>query len=162
MALKISSSNCSIARIRAIDPAFQNTPNEVILMRWYNSSVGSCQVGWHRESNEYRNCQNITLIDDLIQLSTVQKTKMLIFSKMFSFNLKDVWSTNTYNLGQRVVDKFTKLSKIDFSVGMFLNWFFAIFYRKASKFGLWVDGWILGSNPSISGIFLKFPNFLRS
>ena len=35
IALKINSSNCSFALIRFTDSAVQNTPSEVILMRWY-------------------------------------------------------------------------------------------------------------------------------
>ena len=43
---------------------------------------------------------------------------------------------------------------------MFYSGFFAIFYRKTSEFGFWMDG--LGTNPSNSEIFLKFPSFLKS
>ena len=49
-----------------------------------------------------------------------------------------------------------------FFYGMFYTWLFAIFYLKISTFGFWVDGWVLAPpNPSISGIFLKFPKFLK-
>ena len=30
-------------------------------------NIGSYQVGWHRESNEHRNCQTVTLTDDFIE-----------------------------------------------------------------------------------------------
>ena len=30
-----------------------------------------------------------------------------------------------------------------FFCGMFYSWFFPIFYQKTSKFGFWVDGWVL-------------------
>ena len=68
-----------------------------------------------------------------------------------------------YNLGQKVEDKFTKLSKIDFSIECFTADFFLRFFTKKRQnlaFG-WTVGY-LPSNPSISGIFLKFPNVLRS
>ena len=55
------------------------------------------------------------------------------------------------NLGQKVGDKLTKLTKIGFSIEF-----------SAADQNL-VFGWTAGyspSNPSISGIFLKFPNFL--
>ena len=44
----------------------------------------------------------------------------------------------TYNLGQKVGDKYTKLSKIGFSMKCFST---AVYYRKTSKF--WVDSWVL-------------------
>ena len=67
-----------------------------------------------------------------------------------------------YNVGQKVVDKFTKLSKIDFSMEYFTVDFLQFFGKKRQNLAL---GWTAGSstsNPSISGIFLKFSNFLRS
>ena len=47
------------------------------------------------------------------------------------------------NLGQRVGDKLTKLSKIGFSMECFTADFFAIFFQKKSKFGFWLGGWVL-------------------
>ena len=67
-----------------------------------------------------------------------------------------------YNLGQRVGDKFTKLSKIGFSMECFTANFLQFFTKKHQNLALaWTAGY-LPSNPNISGIFLKFPNFLRS
>ena len=67
-----------------------------------------------------------------------------------------------YNPGQNIVDKSTKLSKIGFS----MKWFtvdFSQFYNTTVEICL-----LCGrlntflSIPSVSGISLKFPNFLRS
>ena len=67
-----------------------------------------------------------------------------------------------YNLGQKVVGKFTKLSKIGFSMKCFTAVILLLFTEKRQNL---VFGWLAEyspSNPSISGIFLKFSNFLRS
>ena len=67
-----------------------------------------------------------------------------------------------YNLGQRVGDKLTKLSKVGFSMECFTADFLRFFTKNRQNLALgWTAGY-LPSNPSISGIFLKFPNFLRS
>ena len=66
-----------------------------------------------------------------------------------------------YNLGKKVGDKFTKLSKIGFSIDCFTAAFLLLFTEKRQNLAF---GWTAGyspSNRSISGIFLKFPNFLR-
>ena len=67
-----------------------------------------------------------------------------------------------YNLGQKIGDKFTKLSKIGFSMECITAEFLQFFSKihQILAFG-WTPGFS-PSNPSISGIFLKFPNFLRS
>ena len=55
-----------------------------------------------------------------------------------------------------------KIKQNRFFYGMFYSWFFAIFTKKRQNLVLgWMDGYSPW-NPSISGIFLKFPNFLRS
>ena len=67
-----------------------------------------------------------------------------------------------YNLGQKVGDKFTKLSKISFSTECFTADFLQFFTKKRHNLAFeWTTG-NLPSNPSISGIFLKFPNLLGS
>ena len=66
------------------------------------------------------------------------------------------------NLGQKVRDKLTKLSKTGFSMECFTADFLQFFYKKCQNLDF---GWTAGnssSNPSVSGIFRKFPNFLRS
>ena len=75
---------------------------------------------------------------------------------------KIVPTSQVYNLEQRVGDKLTKLSKIHFSMECFTADFLGFFTKKRQNL---VFGWTAGyspSNPSNSGIFLKFPNFLRS
>ena len=62
-------------------------------------------------------------------------------------------------LGQGVVDKLTKLSKIDFSVECFTAYFFFFFRFFTEKCQSLTFGWVSGnspSNPSIPGFFLKF------
>ena len=66
------------------------------------------------------------------------------------------------NIGQKVGRQIHEIKQNRFFYGMFYNWFFAIVYQKRQNLAL---GWTAGyspSNPSISGIFLKFHNFLRS
>ena len=60
-----------------------------------------------------------------------------------------------HSLGQGVVDKLTKLSKIDFSVECFTAYFFSIFYRKTSKFDIWRGEWELAIKSKYSRIFLE-------
>ena len=75
---------------------------------------------------------------------------------------KSARNKNIYNLGQKIGDKFTKFSKIGFSMECFTAGFLQLFTKKLQNLAF---GWTAGyspSNPSISGIFLKFPNFLRS
>ena len=65
-----------------------------------------------------------------------------------------------YNLGQKVGDKLTKLSKMGFSMEWFTADFLQFFTKKYQNLAF---GWTTGyssSNPSISRIFWKFLNFL--
>ena len=67
-----------------------------------------------------------------------------------------------YNIGLKVVGKFTKLSKIGFSMKCFAAVILLLFTEKRQNLDF---GWMAEyspSNSSISGIFLKFSNFLRS
>ena len=62
------------------------------------------------------------------------------------------------NLGQKVGDKLTKLTKIGFSIEFSAADFLRFFTKTRQNLAF---GWTAGyspSNPSISGIFLKFPN----
>ena len=88
---------------------------------------------------------------------------------MFNQVLAQIWYA-TYraepvilDLRQKVADKFTKLSKIGyfFEIDFFEFDFLRLFTEERQNLAF---GWTAGyspSNPSISGIFLKFPNFLR-
>ena len=65
----------------------------------------------------------------------------------------------SWTKGWRQIDK---IKQNRFFYGMVYSWFFAIFYQKCQNLSF---GWATGyspSNPSIWGIFWKFPNFLRS
>ena len=67
-----------------------------------------------------------------------------------------------YNLGQKVGNKFTKLNKLALFYECFTADICNFFNKKRQNLAF---GWTVGyplSNPSISEIFLKFPNFLRS
>ena len=69
---------------------------------------------------------------------------------------------NGYNLGQKVGAKFTKLSEIGFLMEFFTTDFLQPFRKKRQNLTFrWAAG-CSPSNSSISGIFLKFPNFRRS
>ena len=66
------------------------------------------------------------------------------------------------NLGQKVGDKFTKLSKIGFSMDCFTADFLPLLTEKRQNMAFGLAAGYSPSNPSISGIFSYFPNFLRS
>ena len=83
-----------------------------------------------------------------------------IYIVVFAFSVEHC--RRRYNLGQRVGDKVTKLSKIGFSMECFTADFLRFFTEKRQNLAF---GWTAGyfpSNPSVSGVFLKFPSFLRS
>ena len=61
------------------------------------------------------------------------------------------------NLGQKVVDKLTKLSKIGFSMECFTAGFLHFFTKKRQNLAFGWTAEFLPSNLSISGIFVKFP-----
>ena len=42
-----------------------------------------------------------------------------------------------------------------FFYGMIYSWFLAIFYYRTSKFGFWVDGWVLAIKPQHVMDFLE-------
>ena len=73
-----------------------------------------------------------------------------------------VWSfpQKICNLGQKVEDKFIKLSKIGFPMERFTADFLQFFTKKRQNLAFGQKAEYLPSNPNISGIFLKFPNFL--
>ena len=95
-----------------------------------------------------------------------QVTNMKLKNKKFYFELltrcwKIESSTSSYyNLGQKVGDKFTKLSEIGFSMICFTADFLQIFTKKRQNMVCEWMGEYSPSNTSISEIFLKFPNFL--
>ena len=66
------------------------------------------------------------------------------------------------NLGQKLGDKLTKLSEIGFAMECFTSEIFVIFSQKCQNLAFGLRARFSLSNPSISGISMKFPNFLRS
>ena len=67
-----------------------------------------------------------------------------------------------YSLGQKVLCKFTKLSKIGFSMECFTAGFLQFFISKHQNLVLGLQAEYSSPNSSLSGILLKFPNLLRS
>ena len=89
-------------------------------------------------------------------------TKNALVKSRWDFSRITIDGSCKYNLGPKVGGKFTKLSKIGFSMGYFTADFLQFFTKKHQNFAFgWTAGY-LPSGPSISGIFFKFPNFLRS
>ena len=64
-------------------------------------------------------------------------------------------------LDKKVGDKFTKLSKICFSMERFTADFLQFFTEKRQNLAFERTAGCSPSNPSVSGIFLEFPNFLN-
>ena len=106
--------------------------------------------GWSYKKTNYK---MIKAYKKAVQKEPTNKMCLLIL---------DLNPFRSYNLGQKVGDKFTKLNKIGFSMECFTADFLQFFTEKRQNLAF---GWTAGyspSNPSISRIFLKFPNFLRS
>ena len=74
------------------------------------------------------------------------------------------WSCrkNGFSLGQKVGDKFTKLSKIGFSMECFTADFLQLFTKNRQNLAFGWTAEYSPLNPSISGIFLKFNNKVLS
>ena len=70
--------------------------------------------------------------------------------------VKDFWPT--HNSGQKVGDKFTKLSKIGFSMESFTAHFLHFFTKNCQNFEFKVDGWILAIKFKHFKDFFKFPS----
>ena len=97
-------------------------------------------------------CVKINLKSDWACSNTKIFRKCEIKRSELSYKWKCVSSDN---LGQRVGDKFTNLSKTRFSMECFTADFFAIFYQKASKIGFWVGGWVLAIESKHFGDYLQ-------
>ena len=82
----------------------------------------------------------------LLSHSSSIKTLRLGFSvaRILGLEVHDV-KTVTYNHGHNIVDKFTKLRKIGFSLECFTA-DFGKFLAQLSKFGFWVADWELDIN----------------
>ena len=85
---------------------------------------------------------------------------IFLISTVLSSLQNQAQNVEGYNLGQRVVHKFRKLSKIGLSMECFPEWLFAIFYRKRPTSSFWVAGWALPIGSKHFRAFLGFPNFL--
>ena len=105
-----------------------------------------------------QNSKHFTINITSSNIVELRHHKVSCFHQILSFKELE----NAYNLGQKVGDKFTKLSKIGFSMECFAADFLQFFTKKGQNLAFrWMTGYS-PSNPSISGIFLKFPNFLKS
>ena len=87
----------------------------------------------------------------------VMLTKRLRVYTVCKICITETSAVKSCNLVQKAGDKFTKLSKIGFSMERFTAYFLRFFTKKDQNLAFgWTAGY-LPSNPSISGIFLKFP-----
>ena len=119
------------------------------------------------------------IFDDQFYLENARNLRHYIYSFFFMLeNIyhnfsevdqthKKLWilfqfSPGPRNLGQKVVEQFTKLSKIGFSMGCFTADFLRFFTEKRQNLAFGWTARYSPSDPSILGIFLKFTNFLRS
>ena len=94
------------------------------------------------------------------QKRTKEEKFLIAIKEITSRQTRGLHSLQSYNL-QKVRDKLTKLSKIGLSMECFTTDFLRFFTKKCQNLTF---GWTAGyspSNPSISGIFRKFPNFLN-
>ena len=111
---------------------------ELFLFEWdylLNSKNVDCELStiWWMESE----------VD--CELSTIWWTESEVDCELFTMWWK--WSLwHWYNLRQDIVDKFTKLSKIGFSIKCFITDFWHNFLAHLSKYALWVAGWVLAIN----------------
>ena len=60
-------------------------------------------------------------------IANSQNLKISYYFFFFFFDSHHIFLQKNYNLGQTIVDNFTNLSQIDFSMGCFTADFFAIF-----------------------------------
>ena len=69
------------------------------------------------------------------------------------------WVRNENSFPQKILDKTLETNSQNkqnrFLYGMFYSWFFAIFFEKTSKFGFWVDGWLLVIKAKHFRVFLE-------
>ena len=109
----------------------------------------------------WNNCYNITNVptklcqSQMKRISGPHHTSSSIYSQIRLTAL----SLQSWTKGWRQTDE---IKQSRFFCGMFYSWYFAIFTKKCHNLAF---GWTAGyspSNPSISAIFWKFPNFLRS
>ena len=82
--------------------------------------------------------------------------EMVLFH-ILPFDQPLVWGE--YNPGQKIVEKFTKLSKIGLSMECFIAecFIFRNFLEQVLKFDSWVTGWVVAIK---SKYFTDFPEIL--
>ena len=120
---------------------------------WFRHHICTFCFVWHTQSSAFCPAQELKwrhFVVDTYGLCHLTAMKVRHFTPYFC------------NLGQKVRDNFTKLSKIGFSMECFTADVLQFFTKKSQNLAF---GWTTGnspSDPSISGIFLKFPNFLKS
>ena len=107
----------------------------------------STSMDW---SNAIFECSSGILMQLAFSRTTSDYESLLLYRK--TLLLAFYW----YNLGQKVGDKFTKLSKIGFSMEWFTADFLQFFTKKHQNLGFrWTAGYSQ-SNPRISGFSLNF------
>ena len=73
-----------------------------------------------------------------------------------------VYNWKYYNLGQKVKEKFENITKVSFFMESFMAAFLLFFKEKHQNLSFCWTNRYSPSHPSISGIFLKCPNFVKS
>lgn len=104
--------------------------------------------------------QNISARDCSFSSFSSLKPTTLQLSLLSSYFLRNV--RKSYNLGQILEEKLTKLSKVDFLLECFSVDLFSIFWHNSQNLSF---GLPVGQSfpvPTISGILLKLLNLLRS
>ena len=104
----------------------------------------------------------------LIYLSALITTiiKSQLITRIWKIRVKTNLSLQKLKLlvsqvfGQKVGDKFTKLSKLGFSMEYFTADFLQFFTKNCQSLAFGLVAGYLPTNPSISWLFSKLPNFL--
>ena len=115
---------------------------------------------------EEKSCYNFALLKEGFYEEKIPKgalsNRKAPWAGHFRTTTQFILENQMYNLRQKVEDKFTKLSKIGFSTECFTADFLQFFTKKRQNLAFGLTAGYSPSNPRILGIFLKFPNFLRS
>ena len=76
-----------------------------------------------------------------------------------------LWNLNHGNCNlqswTKIWRQIAEIKQNRFFHGMFHSWFFAIFYQKVSKFGFWLDGWVVAIRSERFRDFLEISQFPR-
>ena len=111
-----------------------------------------------RKTNKEEEIKKLAFRLDQIKNKKIRFLSHKKLEKCLHDKLSTEWFKNqswTHNLGQKIGDKFIKLSKKGFSMECVTADFFTIFYQDTSNFGFRVDGWVLAIKPKHFRDFLE-------